>query len=567
MLVRRVAPLMLAPVVQLFAQGGSSGPCRGQRVDSIHVVAEAPTVSGLRRVPVIGNLVRETHVVTRDDVIKRYLLFRVGQRCTRLLWTESERILRAQPFLADADIVAIPNNRGGVTIEVTTIDEASVIVGGSVSGSAPAVRSARLGSANLAGLGIATSFGWGHHPVLSDRIEFRWTDYQFVGRPYVLGAVLLRDALGREQAGELSLPFRTDVQRYAWRARIGDRRNHALFVERESGRVALAFTREYAELGAIGRLGPPGRLALFGLALTHERAWSDTVQKRLNGQGLFVDTAAALVGRFTDRRATRANALLGVRRLRFTRARSLEALRGSQDIPKGLQFGTMVGRAVHTPPGQDDDVFVASDLYAGFGTSRFVYRLQAQAEGRRSLDTAAWDGLVGSARFVGYARSNRHTESISLEWSGTSRVLVPHALSLGLQDGGLRGFSDSRDIGGRRAVARIAEQVYLGAPFSFGDLGFSIFGDVGKLWAGDVPYGVETPVRGTVGVSLLLAVPMRSTRMWRLEVAAPIQREQGMSRWELRLSHSDLTSFFWREPADISGARARAVPASIYNWP
>jgi outer membrane protein assembly factor BamA len=136
-----------------------------------------------------------------------------------------------------------------------------------------------------------------------------------------------------------------------------------------------------------------------------------------------------------------------------------------------------------------------------------------------------------------------------------------------LQDGGIRGFVDSREVGGRRAIGRIAEQVYVGAPFSFGDFGFSVFSDVGKLWAGDVPYGVETPVRASAGVSLLLAVPMRSTRMWRLEFAAPIQREPGMSRWELRLSHSDLTSFFWREPADISGARARAVPASIYNWP
>lgn len=559
---------MLASAVQLLAQGNRSGPCRGQRVDSIHVVAEAPTVSGLRRVPVIGKIVRETHVITRADVVKRSLLFRVGDRCTRLLWAESERILRAQPFLADADIVAIPNSRGGVTIEVTTIDEASVILGGSVSSSAPAVRSVKFGSSNLAGLGIATSFGWGHHPVLADRVEFRFTDYQFAGRPYVLGAVSLRDALGWEQDGELSLPFRTDVQRFAWQARLGERRNHALFIERDSGRVALAFAREYGELGAIGRLGPPGRLTLYGFALTHERAWPDTAPKRLNDQGLFGDTAAALTGRFVETRATRANVLLGVRGIRFVRARSLDALRGSQDIPIGFQFGTLVGRAIGTRSGDSDDVFIASDLYAGFGTPRFVYRLQAQAEGRRSFATSAWDGLVGSARLIGYARvGDRRTQSLSLEWSGTSRVLVPHALSLGLIDGGLRGFTDSRVVGGRRAVARLAEQVYLGAPFSFGDFGFSIFSDAGKLWRGDVPYGVETPVRASAGVSLLLAVPMRSTRMWRLELAAPINREPGMGSWELRLSRSDRTSFFWKEPLDISGARARAVPASVYSWP
>jgi hypothetical protein len=552
---RRLAALLLAPAAELFAQGNRSVPCRGQRIDSIHV-------------PVVGNVVRETHVVTRPDVVKRYLLFRVGERCTPLRAAESERILRAQPFLADADIVAIPNNRGGITVEVTTIDEASIILGGSVSSSAPAVRSARVGSANLAGLGIATSFGWGHHPVLADRVEFRLTDYQFAGRPYVLGLVSLRDALGWEQDGELTLPFRTDVQRFAWRARLGERRDHALFAERDSGRVALAFAREYAELGAIGRLGPPGKLTLFGFAVTHERAWPDTMPKRLNDQGLFADTAVALFGRFAETRATRANVLLGVRGIRFMRARALDALRGSQDVPMGLQFGTLVGRAIDPRAGNDDDLFIASDLYAGFGTPRFLYRLQAQAEGRRSFDQSLWDGLVGSARLIGYARvGNRRTQSLSLEWSGTARVLVPHALSLGLHDGGLRGLADSRDVGGRRAVARLAEQIYLGAPFDFGDFGFSVFSDAGKLWRGDVPYGVETPIRASAGVSVLLAVPMRSTRMWRLEFAAPLNREPGTSRWELRLSHADRTSFFWKEPADISGARARAVPASIYNWP
>jgi hypothetical protein len=70
-----------------------------------------------------------------------------------------------------------------------------------------------------------------------------------------------------------------------------------------------------------------------------------------------------------------------------------------------------------------------------------------------------------------------------------------------------------------------------------------------------------------LGVGVLLAVPMRSTRTWRLDLAVPLTRAPGGHSWELRLSHSDRTSFFWREPADIDAARARAVPASVYSWP
>jgi len=116
-------------------------------------------------------------------------------------------------------------------------------------------------------------------------------------------------------------------------------------------------------------------------------------------------------------------------------------------------------------------------------------------------------------------------------------------------------------------IARLDEQLYLGTPFDFGDFGTSIFADAGKLWAGDLPYGMTTPVRASVGASIKLAVPARSTKTWRLEAALPLNPEPGGSKWELRLSHSDITSFFWREPPDVEAARARAVPASIYNWP
>jgi len=60
---------------------------------------------------------------------------------------------------------------------------------------------------------------------------------------------------------------------------------------------------------------------------------------------------------------------------------------------------------------------------------------------------------------------------------------------------------------------------------------------------------------------------MRSTRMWRLEFAAPVNRVPAVGKWEVRLSHSDPTWFFWREPNDVDAASARTVPASMYNWP
>lgn len=559
----------------LLLYGASTGavaqgtvPCRGQRIDSIVIDAQAPTVVGLRRVPIIGDFVRNTHVVTRDDVIRRSLLLRIGDRCQELRRAESERLLRAQPFLADATVDVRPNARGGVTLDVQTIDEASLILSGSLNSRTPQLRGMKIGSSNLAGLGVLASISWRHEPAFDDRLQLRLSDYQFAGRPYVLGVASVRDAFGRDDRAELTLPFRTDVQRIAWRTLIGESRGHAAFVQRDSGRLALGYGREYAEAGGIARLGRPGRLSLFGLSFTNERAWPDTAPKQITDLGFRPDTASAFAGRFAETRAARINALLGIRGIRFMRVRGFDALRGLQDVPLGLQFGTLVGRAVPALGANSNDVFVASDLYLGLGNVRTTYRLQVQGEGRRARGSKEWDGLVGSGRLSRYSRvTTWRTRIVSVEWSGTERVLVPHSLSLGALDGGMRGFRNSTTVGGRRGVARADEHFYLGAPFSFGDFGIAWFVDGGQLWAGDLAYGERTPIRAAAGASLLLAVPMRSTRMWRLEFAAPINPERGGRKWELRLSHSDRTSFFWREPGDLDAARARAVPASIYNWP
>src|SRR6185503_16012546 len=110
--------------------------------------------------------------------------------------------------------------------------------------------------------------------------------------------------------------------------------------------------------------------SLFGLSFTNERAWPDTTAKRITENGFQPDTASGFSGRFMETKAARVNALLGVRGIRFMRVRGFDALRGLQDVPLGLQFGALVGRAVPAFGANSNDVFVASDLYLGFGDFR-----------------------------------------------------------------------------------------------------------------------------------------------------------------------------------------------------
>src|SRR5690348_3911516 len=98
-----------------------AAPPRAKRSTRSRANARAPTVTGLRRVPLIGKIVREGHVITRPDIVRGFLLMKVGDGCNELRRTESERILRALPFIADATVDVLPNGRGGVDLSVTTI--------------------------------------------------------------------------------------------------------------------------------------------------------------------------------------------------------------------------------------------------------------------------------------------------------------------------------------------------------------------------------------------------------------------------------------------------------------
>lgn len=134
----------------------------------------------------------------------------------------------------------------------------------------------------------------------------------------------------------------------------------------------------------------------------------------------------------------------------------------------------------------------------------------------------------------------------------------------------MRGFHNS-DLGGaRRAVARFEDRYDAGHLSSVASYGFAGFVDVGKLWAGDVPFGHTSQLAVGAGVSLLAALPPHSRRLWRIDLAYPIRGDIPLGKkrgWEVRFSNRDFTRFFRSEPRDVSSSRERSVPSSVFNWP
>ncbi len=562
------AALLLAAARGVRAQDTLAVPCAGQRINSIVVRSFAPTAAAIRKVPFLNKVVSTIHVTTNPEVIRRFLLLSEGDRCDELRRAESERILRAQPFIAQAAVRVLPDSDGGVLIDVSTTDELSLVFTGALGKGATPVRFLRLGDANIAGEGVYLSGEWRSGGAYRNGFGGRFVDNQLFGQPYTLTSEARRNALGSDWNSDVAHPFYTDIQRVAWRARAGGYDDYVQFKNDINSGHALRVTRNYFDAGGIVRVGPPGRLSLFGASISGDDERPGTTQVLVTNKGFATDTSSLLLGRYESHRIARANLLLGIRDIGFKRVRGFDALTATQDMPVGIQLGTMFGKSLSILGSRDNDVFMAGDLYAGAVGYNNALRFQLEGEGRRSLDDGQWDGVLTTARAVEYFKpSNYNTFTASLEFSGGWRQRLPFALTLSDRDGGVRGYAGSNTPGGQRMVARVEDRMFTGEPFGLADMGVAVFADAGRLWAGDVPYGVTTPVRQSVGISLLATVPPGSARLWRLDLAIATNPEMGGHRFELRMSSQDKTTFFLAEPSDILQTRERTVPSSIFRWP
>jgi len=262
------------------------------------------------------------------------------------------------------------------------------------------------------------------------------------------------------------------------------------------------------------------------------------------------------------------NMLLGLRRVRFVRVTGFDALNGPQDLRIGTQLGLTVGHSLPASRGiARNEKYVSANLYFGVGGTRSYAAVQADLEGRQSQETRGWDDVLTSGRLAWYLKPHpRHLVSADLTWGGGWSARIPYQLDLGARRGGLRGYDDVELGGARRVITRIEERWRIGNFRGTADAGVGVFTDFGRVWAGDVPLGLNSGFRQSVGLSLMAAVPPRSQRMWRLDLAVPIDRRDG-SRWGVRLTNEDRTRAFFNSPGDVRRIRERVLPQSIFNWP
>ena len=561
-----IAVLLLAlPSAGGAQQRDATLVCKGELVSRVDIQPSPPPFSGAaRKWRAAAHAVGLHHATTRPDVLSAFLSLAPGRACTEFRRAESERVLRAQPFLSDAMVRVLPDTGGTVAVVVTTTDEVPVLVSARFRGIAP--ESFAIGNENLGGQALRVEArverGRAYQTAIGGRVQ---KDALF-GHPFRFALDADRYQIGQRASAEIEHPFFTDLQRISWHAGFASSDNYFRFERPSRESLALQVVDRSWDASALLRIFGTHTVGLLGGAITGRRLDPAAAGIVIDDTGFRADTGMTLRGKYTAFRTVRTGVLGGIRRVSFQTVSGFDALVGSQDVMSGLAVGLFAARGLSRFG--EEDVFLSSAMYAGVSSRRALLATLTQVEGRRDPSGGPWNSVIGSARAALYWGSAPGVVLVVTDaLSGGSRARLPLQVTFADRDGGLQGYHYSSLAGERRNIARAELRWSAASLIRRADFGFASFSEVGTLWAGDAPYGVNA-TRVSVGVSLLAAYPTHAKRLYRADLAIPLTRSgEGNGRIELRFSSADRTQSFWTEPNDVAQARTGAAPSRLFAWP
>lgn len=554
----RPAPLP----AQAFAPP-SAPSCDGLTVTGIDIRPGRPGFQGTAsRWRHLARAIGLHHTTTREGVIAAFLALEVGQPCTEKRRAESERLLRDQPFIADASVRALPDGRGGVAIVVETVDEVPVLIGGQLHGLG--LSSLSLGNGNVGGQGLLLQGYLERGFAYRSGLGVRAIEHAAFGKPYVATLEAFRHPLGFYRDVELAHPFYTDLQRVAWHVGYNDGDEYRSVVRPARDPLALEVEQHRWDASTLFRVFGTNTVTLLGAGASGIRLTPANMGVIVSDTGLAPDSGTALRDRYQPFRTARIGMLAGIRRVSFTPVRGFDGLKAQQDIASGIMTGLYVARGISG----ERDLFVSGGVYAGKGNEHALLATVMQGEGRRDPATGKWDSMIGSGRAALYlTTAPGMLLLVDDRYSMGLDSRLPLQLDLGDREGGILGYHRASLAGARRNAARAELRFSRNAVLRNADIGVATFGETGTVWAGDAPYG-RTATRATVGIGLLAAYPTRSKRMYRADVGIPLTRSgEGGGRIEVRFSSEDRTGTFWHEPDDVARARTGPVASTLFVSP
>ena len=524
------------------------------------------------------------HIRTREWVIRRELLFGTGSCYDAYMLEQTERLLRGYSFLSQVDVFGTRQPDGTWHVIVNTRDEWSTRLDLRVgTDDGFGFEGVRLVEDNLLGSGQSLGAFYYERDVTRD-YGISYFAPQFFGTRWDLTSEIGRTRAGTLVHQEVAYPFVGEVSR--WAGRQSFRREDRLFdyiieddPDLRSSHIVLPLREQAFDLSVIRRLGTRGNTALLGAALSYQKLSYPGVME-LAPEGDYErreeapeSLAAPVRVQTDDLDNIRVFGLLGHRNVWWQRRRGLDSMRGQEDVRLGAEAILGVGRSI-TALEPDDDLYTTLVLYTGFELGDALLIGRGRIDARRDLraagDSPEWEDIYLENEILAYLQTRvlpRQTFFARAAITGGWNTRTPFQLTLGGLTG-LRGFDRERMPGGRRFVATLEDRFYLGWPFpNVLDVGGTVFADVGRIWPGDVPFGMSSGWRASAGFGLRGSFPEGSRSTYRIDMAWPLDRGTGFGDFRVSISVGEIRGLHTRATdGQLLRSRTQSVGGELFTF-
>ena len=590
-----LAALVAAPVA---AQEPGAGACPNGAIEHIfidnHSIFDTSDPALDPRFRWAYRLANALHVRTKKELISRELLIDRGDCYDPVLLEESGRLLRAYDFIAHADVYGVRQEDGGWHVVVDTEDEWSTQVEvqfdmtGDFEFEALAVR-----EKNLLGTGQSIEFFY-RSMEATLAYGLRYATPQLFRTRWDLALEAGKTRAGNLLHEEVSYPFLGETGSWAFRQYYHYRDRYFDYVlprdattcpaDGPNCRILIPLRQRGFHIAGLRRFGRRGNLTVLGAGLAVQSlqypgdpATAVTLVRGGDYAGREpVDSAlrAPAMALTESLRSVRGVLLLGKRNITWQRRTGLDSFQGQEDVRVGAELEVAMARSI-AGFDSDDDMYLAGDFYAAAGPPHLFLASRVRADARRDYDADIDDpemkDVLAEAEVLLYVRPDPlpdHTVLFRAAASGGWNTRTPFQLTLG-GEGGLRGWPEEAFPGGRRLTLTAEDRWHHGwlVP-DLADIGTSLFVDVGRIWGGEAPYGIDSGWRANVGTGLRINFPAGGTNTFRFDIAFPVGPDAQPGDFQLVIGVGEYlgVSAPFLDP-QIDRSRVSPITGGLLNFP
>lgn len=479
----------------------------------------------------IFRFANRVHMTTEPDVITNLLLFKPGDDYEPRKLSESERLLRKQNYLYDADISAELNCDGNIDVQVSTRDLWTLL---------PEISFSRSGGKNKSSIGFRESnlFGWGKRLSLSRTSDTNRDGYLFVYDDPNIFSTRYRGRLeysdnndGKRHLIELTYPFYSIETPYSYGLiSYSDQRIESLY---KRGEVYSEFEQktDYNQLH-------------FG----HSKQLGDNWTQRLSVGYIFEGHSfKSTLSTHTPLAKSRDLSYPYVSghwfEDQFIKVRNFDSIYRTEDLNLGWNIKALLGYSSESVTSDDSrTIYSLNAKKAHFSSDNTLWRFYANLDGNWNEQQSKFENLFATSQIQYYINT-------SLQQSWYTKIRLDYAknltpdkqLNLGGENG-LRGYPLNYQQGDRSFLINFEKRYYWEYDLlQLFKVGGAAFFDVGRAWFNDKHNGVNGQVLKNIGVGLRLA-PSRANAgtIIHIDIAAPLDKRDDLDsvQWLVSVKNS-----------------------------